>query len=1556
MGSHYEYEESLGDLGYNGFPVYLNYFTALPDVSVLSNSALVIVFKSLLKKDTITKEKSLTELLSLFNNSSSELTAVFQEELTIMSWLQLYPKLATENSKTIRALSHQVQGKFLDTVGGKAFSKYLKSSIAVWLHGIFDNEKAVSNAAYNSLLASFQNDSDRVSIKVWSIFIDQIVNFLVAVVTLETSESLSDSRYTNEEDSASKYERLLNGSLQMITRIIHLSRDGNLILNTENITKLSNVLESEELWNLLGSSSSFDRLNLNLFASLLILVKSLFSTSDLTIVNDSNKVYTLVCKRFIKKVSFKVDKVNPIVYSSVILRFWDCLLTLTKYSSDQNIWQLGGTKSNSRFLNYLTLGPCNSSETYYTLLTDLFKLSPSVIDYKSVTDYESLNSILCSQLEKSVNPKLSHACMGFLLFLYKQFDHDQLDLGPIFQSAIYYSIDSIARVRAGKDDSIGQVSSFLTSTASVSSVLDQFSDSIVELAFGSDSKVVVGSVHFKSSYDKLVDTYFRIIKQAGFTETVTSRIITRLITEKMATGKLFQVLIGYLAVYGNGATQDISEFSNKLADFITPQFIDEPLQLLYAYLKVPSFKIDDKVINNVFAKLSEIKPDYLSSYLETIKRIVPGFPHQWESYPAIYEYVSHLSKQDTLDSQQLSLCFSYLTEPFVFANLIESVSLDKDHSLRFIAQVCKTPPTSLYTHVDSLGPIIKVALKEASSNQDCLKFINLIRDNIPDFHRIVWQYITDSSLVTDFSGLVTVLKSDDIPLEEIKQLISESLQSVSTSFLALSNPLMENIYLVESGDTTRLNESMLVVGKFIVGSLEGHVTPGLLVAGGLISEYINDYLLLHDSDDIDNVSSQLVEIRRSLIDAVSQRVSHDNAILYLTNQLDPTEVNSLSILSHNLQTNDSYGFYSARVLKACLDNVFEEMSVKQFEELAINFNALLSIPLKLAAILSSCTKFINHSKLDRIRNYVAAEILGVKGESKILTDGLKWITLCLNFFHGDDTDTVGVEVIPPQRLNLVLNQLTKWLESSLAYETSFISVRVQICRLLIGLIDNSMGNSLPDKLWELVSSVLDENLGISITEPSRIDLRFYTLKLYHTCVKRSQLDHLEDDFKGEVFELFTNKDIQTYDTQANNRAVRMYFEVISRVLLSLQLNIKVLQEKDHELFEVFYHTKFVEIQRVAVGFLLQTIRATQQDLVLEYQLQKSHLNNDEDNESGISLSLTLPPHLIEQIQIPSIPIPMTSVDTCRYIWSWYLLLVYFQDVTYSIRNEYIKQLNSIEAFNSIFDFIFDNVDVSNQSSSGKFLRSLTNSGDITKSIDVKDIIIETYNIEQGFGESINEEISFVLIHLYYLLLKYGGSQAQSWFNGIRDRQLKSQIEKFTTRFISPILLCKLLEEASASKTKLESNDNNLTLKINSITNEIRSVYIIDEQTMEMVIRIPASYPLDNVVVEGPTRLGVKENQWKAWLLASQRVISLTNGSVIDAVELFNRNVNLHFSGFEDCAICYSILHQDLSLPSKTCPTCSNKFHAACLYKWFKSSNSSTCPLCRSAFNFRTSRN
>jgi E3 ubiquitin-protein ligase DOA10 len=66
--------------------------------------------------------------------------------------------------------------------------------------------------------------------------------------------------------------------------------------------------------------------------------------------------------------------------------------------------------------------------------------------------------------------------------------------------------------------------------------------------------------------------------------------------------------------------------------------------------------------------------------------------------------------------------------------------------------------------------------------------------------------------------------------------------------------------------------------------------------------------------------------------------------------------------------------------------------------------------------------------------------------------------------------------------------------------------------------------------------------------------------------------------------------------------------------------------------------------------------------------------------------------------------------------------------------------------------------------------------------------------------------------------------------------------------------------------------------------------------------------------------------------------------------MWRENVDALFAGVEECPICYVVVHAvTRALPALACRTCNNKFHSACLYKWFSSSQKSTCPLCQSPF-------
>ncbi|KAL3158795.1 hypothetical protein ABBQ32_011522 [Trebouxia sp. C0010 RCD-2024] len=191
------------------------------------------------------------------------------------------------------------------------------------------------------------------------------------------------------------------------------------------------------------------------------------------------------------------------------------------------------------------------------------------------------------------------------------------------------------------------------------------------------------------------------------------------------------------------------------------------------------------------------------------------------------------------------------------------------------------------------------------------------------------------------------------------------------------------------------------------------------------------------------------------------------------------------------------------------------------------------------------------------------------------------------------------------------------------------------------------------------------------------------------------------------------------------------------------------------------------------------------------------------------------------------------------------------------------------------------------------------------------------------------------------------ASARAWFGDLRDRGLSASIEAFTAEHESPLLLqheIQLVQSAPAAPDM-----RNFSLKANSITREVVAVMEIEDgAVLEMVIKLPTSSPLRRAEVACRRRVGVTEGKLRKWLLSVTAFLANQNGSVAEAIALWQRNVQKEFEGVEECLICYSIVSaSDGKLPRMHCKTCSKRFHGTCLYKWFQSSGKSNCPHCQS---------
>ncbi|CAN1180129.1 E3 ubiquitin-protein ligase listerin, partial [Linum perenne] len=200
--------------------------------------------------------------------------------------------------------------------------------------------------------------------------------------------------------------------------------------------------------------------------------------------------------------------------------------------------------------------------------------------------------------------------------------------------------------------------------------------------------------------------------------------------------------------------------------------------------------------------------------------------------------------------------------------------------------------------------------------------------------------------------------------------------------------------------------------------------------------------------------------------------------------------------------------------------------------------------------------------------------------------------------------------------------------------------------------------------------------------------------------------------------------------------------------------------------------------------------------------------------------------------------------------------------------------------------------------------------------------------------------------LYGFMLRVLPAYVRGWFSELRDRSISSLIESFTRTWCSPALIVKELSQIK----KADFADEIFSVSVSKSANEVVATYTKEETGMDLVIRLPASYPLRHVDVDCMRSLGISEVKQRKWLMSMTMFVRNQNGALAEAIRTWKSNLDKEFQGVEECPICYSVIHTDnRSLPRLACRTCKHKFHSACLYKWFSTSHKSSCPLCQSPF-------
>uniref|UniRef100_A0AAY4AES2 E3 ubiquitin-protein ligase listerin n=1 Tax=Denticeps clupeoides TaxID=299321 RepID=A0AAY4AES2_9TELE len=297
-----------------------------------------------------------------------------------------------------------------------------------------------------------------------------------------------------------------------------------------------------------------------------------------------------------------------------------------------------------------------------------------------------------------------------------------------------------------------------------------------------------------------------------------------------------------------------------------------------------------------------------------------------------------------------------------------------------------------------------------------------------------------------------------------------------------------------------------------------------------------------------------------------------------------------------------------------------------------------------------------------------------------------------------------------------------------------------------------------------------------------------------------------------------------------------------------------------------------------------------------------------------------------------------SVEHCcilGYLLSWKLLLTFFKASPSHLRVQYSSHLKKSRSLHKLLLYLFRLMPEN---------PTLHCQGAEAPSKETKTFFTETLS-PSFYTDAVQWEVPHLACSVYYCTLKDLPAMVRLWWNS-QEKRVSSAVDRFTSRYVSSVLSSQEIASVQSSTHSFE----NMTVKARCASREVIATYSVDDVFIELVIQLPQNYPLGCITVESGRRVGVAMQQWRNWMLQLSTYLTHQNGSIMEGLALWKNNVDKRFEGVEDCMICFSVIHgSNYSLPKKACHTCKKKFHSACLYKWFTSSNKSTCPLCRETF-------
>ncbi|KAI0084737.1 hypothetical protein BDY19DRAFT_969852 [Irpex rosettiformis] len=612
----------------------------------------------------------------------------------------------------------------------------------------------------------------------------------------------------------------------------------------------------------------------------------------------------------------------------------------------------------------------------------------------------------------------------------------------------------------------------------------------------------------------------------------------------------------------------------------------------------------------------------------------------------------------------------------------------------------------------------------------------------------------------------------------------------------------------------------------------------------------------------------------------------------------------------------------ARILRLVLHHLFANAGKMGAEGwLVLARGVERTAPHAAMAITYSVTQYAPEPpRLDRLRNELAANMFGIP-PSKANTEGLWTLRRLAAVAPDPESDIVYLPM--PRAVNL-MKACQQWITSDEDLDEEVDSEMTEVFLHLAPILQN-----VPGSHWELIYDVVENNLeNCSFDEESTLPLLSRTLKL---------IIAIEDLTS-------TNKSLRSGWDERRSAILTMVRDLIAKkpnnismstpLSVCRELALTIVQDLPQSLIGNDTLSKMCHlvtdasesVPQMAYKMLREAANKRTEYLVVETSV---------DTEDSISLDL--PEELVQLLQNSFLDEEIDEREhnhhVFGYLLAWMLVFDLFANASLKVKSGYMDHLRRE---NMVAERFLPHI-----------FTILRLYGGLSKVFkldiwEVDEFYLEMYSADSPIG------LPLLAAHLYYQALLLVPSLIRNWLSDCRDKQLSQAVTSYTSTHFSPSIVRAELAQVKDPSLAADLVDETFSVKVANAISEITAAFAVDEYSLELKLRLPSDFPLHTIIMKDSHRIGVAEDRWRSWILGVQQILTFRSGSIVDGLAFFKKNVTSHFEGRSECAICYSMISaMDSSLPKKPCKTCKNRFHAGCLYKWFNTSHSSSCPLCRS---------